>query len=138
MSDIFDKEKRSEVMSRIKGRNTEAERIVFRYLRQENVHFRKHYTSKELGMNLDVALPSKRRAVLIDGDFWHGKNYTARKEKLSKFWRNKIEENMERDRRQEKKLEDAGWKILRIWESNIKRKSTRERELGEIKKFLTR
>lgn len=74
----------------------------------------------------------------MDGDFWHGKDYQTRKNKLDEFWRNKIEGNMERDKRQAAILHDIGWKILRVWESDIKRKSTREEELEKIKNFLAK
>lgn len=71
MADIFSSEKRREVMSRIRGKNTKAELIVFRYLRKEGVYFQKHY--KRAPGSPDIALPRKKRAVFIDGDFWHGK-----------------------------------------------------------------
>lgn len=136
MADIFDKEKRSQVMSRIRGRDTEVERIVFGYLRKQGVYFQKHYRSKKLGMNMDIALPRKKKAVFVDGDFWHGRDYAKRKPKLSEFWRNKIERNMERDAEQRALLRDDGWRLLCVWESDIKRKSTREEELEKIVAFL--
>lgn len=136
MADIFDSDKRSEVMSRIRGRDTWAERMVFYYLRQERVHFRKHYNSKELGINIDIALPSKRRAVFVDGDFWHGRDYEKRKNKLDDFWSQKITRNMERDTEQNKLLAEKGWKVLRVWESDVKRRLTREATLKKIEKFL--
>lgn len=71
MADVFSKAKRSEVMSKIRGKNTKAELVVFRYLRKEGVYFQKHY-KRALG-SPDIALPLKKRAVFIDGDFWHGK-----------------------------------------------------------------
>ena len=62
--------------------------------------------------------------MFCDGDFWHGKDWQARKHKLSSgtnsdYWVAKIESNMERDLRVQKHLEDIGWTALRIWESDI-------------------
>jgi DNA mismatch endonuclease, patch repair protein len=134
--DVFDLEKRRQVMSSIKGKNSQAELIVFRYLRREKVYFQKHYT-KAIG-SPDIALPRKRVAIFIDGDFWHGHDYeTHIKPRLYKeWWRTKILGNMERDKKQSEELMNNGWAILRVWESDILRKRTRKQTLEQIKSFL--
>ena len=71
----------------------------------------------------DIALPKRKIAVFIDGDFWHGKNFEKSKNMLPKrYWRAKIELNIIRDRRNRAKLKRRGWRILRIWESEIIKK----------------
>jgi DNA mismatch endonuclease Vsr len=62
--------------------------------------------------------------VFVDGDFWHGRNWPARKAKLavghnSDYWIRKIERNVERDKERNRELRSAGWRVLRVWESQI-------------------
>lgn len=138
MADVFSVEKRSEVMSKIRGKNTKAELIAFQYLRQRKIYFQKHY-NRAPGKP-DIALPRRKIAVFIDGDFWHG--HTLEQLKLRRedyendYWIKKITRNMERDQEQETLLLDRGWKILRVWERDIIRKSTREHHLEIIVAFL--
>jgi DNA mismatch endonuclease (patch repair protein) len=123
-------------MSSIKGKGSEAERLVFGYLRREGAYFQRHY-AKAPG-SPDIALPGKRRAVFIDGDFWHGHDYESRvKPRLySEWWREKILANMARDARQNQQLNEEGWRVLRVWESDILRKRTRQVTLDTVKAFL--
>lgn len=72
----------------------------------------------------DLVFPGPKVAVFSDGDFWHGRNWEARREKLSKgnnpdYWIAKIQRNMERDRENTWRLEEMGWAVLRVWESEI-------------------
>lgn len=135
MADIFDKKKRSEVMSRIRSKDTKAELIVFRYLRKEGVYIQKHY--KKAPGNPDIALPRKKKAVFIDGDFWHGRNYQETIDRLPKgYWKEKIARNVNRDKKNRQQLINNDWSILQVWESDVKRKRTREGELEKIIKFL--
>jgi DNA mismatch endonuclease (patch repair protein) len=137
MADIFDKGKRSHVMSLIRGKDTKVELLVFRYLRQNKIYFQKHYRTKE-GIVLDVALPRKKKAVFIDGDFWHGRTLQSLRERRGKedFWVKKMERNIERDKSQAEILSRNGWGVFRIWESDIIRKRTSEIYLKKIERFL--
>lgn len=67
MADIFTPEKRSWLMSRIKGKETPLGRLVYAHLRKERVYFEKHY--KKICDSPEIALPRKKRVVFIDGDF---------------------------------------------------------------------
>jgi DNA mismatch endonuclease, patch repair protein len=138
MADIFSPEKRSDVMSRIRGKNTKPELLVFRYLRRNNVYFQKHYRSKE-GIVMDVALPRKRRVLFIDGDFWHGKTIdrVALNRGEDNFWTKKIRRNIERDAAQRMILTAEGWSIMTVWESELMKKKTQDESLSRIKAFLT-
>ncbi len=107
-------------MSSIRSENTLPEKMVFRELRKRGIYFQCHH-KKTLG-SPDIALPSKKIAIFIDGDFWHGFRYPAWKKRLkSKFWRDKIERNRRRDKLYHQRLRNQGWKIKRIWEHQLKK-----------------
>jgi DNA mismatch endonuclease (patch repair protein) len=109
---------RSKMMAAVKSKNTSLERFVFAQLRKKGIRFTAHYS--RLPGTPDVALPSHKMAIFIDGDFWHGFRYPAWKRKIkSKFWRDKIEANRRRDSRNFRKLRRLGWKVLRIWGHEI-------------------
>jgi len=105
-------------MGRIKSKNTNIERAVFSLLHKNKIYFQKHY-KKILGTP-DIALPSKKIAIFIDGDFWYGYCYSEWKSRLTnKFWTDKIERNMGRDEKYRRILRQHGWKVMRIWEHEI-------------------
>lgn len=138
MGDMYSKEKRSHIMSLIRSKNTVAERIVFSYLRTKNIYFQKHY--KRVQGSPDIALPRKKIAVFIDGDFWHGRELDrlVTKHGSDSFWVEKISKNVERDQRQREALMVEGWHLLQVWESDLKRKKTRGATLEAIADFLLR
>ncbi len=131
--DRVSKAKRSEIMSKIRGKNTGPERLVFKYLRDRKVYFQRHY--KRAPGCPDVAVPSKKLAIFIDGGFWHGYGFASRKKKLPEFWQNKIEKNMRRDKRNRRLLKLDGWKVLRIWDHQLTSKK-REKNLRRVMEFL--
>jgi len=134
MVDMFTKEKRSEIMSKIKSKETAVEIKVFRYLTSKKIYFKKHY-SKAKGKP-DIALPRKKKAVFIDGDFWHGYKYKVLKERLpKKYWVDKIEKNIKRDNFSRRQLRRDGWKVLRIWEHELKAAKF-PKGVKKIEKFL--
>jgi DNA mismatch endonuclease (patch repair protein) len=137
MTDIFEPAKRSEIMSRIKGKNTKVELLVYSYLRKNRIYFQKHYRTK-FGIRLDVALPRKKKAVFIDGDFWHGRTLDRVIERRGEddFWAKKLKRNIERDREQARLLTDYAWTFIRVWERDITKKSTQEAALKKIKNYL--
>jgi len=137
MADVFSKEKRSEIMSKIRGKNTKVELLVFRELRKKGIYFQKHY--KRVVGKPDIALPRKKIAVFIDGDFWHGYNYAKTKKRLPKvYWRAKIEANMARDIKNRRKLRRMGWKVLRVWEHQLNKKFFKDTILKILNFLLTK
>jgi DNA mismatch endonuclease (patch repair protein) len=136
MADMYSPEKRSEIMSRIRSKETQAEKIVFHYLRQNAIYFQKHYA--RVAGKPDIALPRKKKAVFIDSDFWHGRTYdkVLKNRPPGDYWVTKIARNMERDKQQRELLAEKGWSLLVVWEEDIKRKRTREQTLETIKNFL--
>ena len=67
----------------------------------------------------DFAVVRSRLAIFCDGDFWHGRNWRARRGSNSKYWCAKIQRNIRRDKDVSAELEARGWKVLRFWESDI-------------------
>lgn len=117
MADIMSKEKRSALMSRIKGTDTGVELAVVKELRKRSVNLKRY--EKSLPGRPDVVLPDARMVVFIDGDFWHGWRFARWSGRLSPFWREKIEKNRKRDQRNFRKLRRLGWKVLRVWEHQV-------------------
>lgn len=137
MSDFLNKEGRSDIMSRIRSKDTKAELVVFSYLRREGIYFQKHY-SKAPG-NPDIALPRKKKAVFVDGDFWHAREYKKTVARLPEgYWKDKIIRNHRRDFKYFRQLKSEGWDLLRVWESDIMRKKSRQNALKRIKSFLAK
>lgn len=121
MADRLTRERRSWNMSRIRGKDTEIEVKVRRYLFSQGFRFRKN-VSKMPGKP-DIVLPKYRTVVFIHGCYWHRhegcKNCTTPTANRE-FWLKKFEENMERDLRCKQILEAAGWNVLVLWECEIK------------------
>jgi len=118
MTDIFSPEKRSWVMSRIRGTNTKIDLRMDEML--SGMRYRHEMYPKMFG-NPDLVIPRKRIAIFCDGDFWHGYKYHEKKRPAKKFWRDKIETNMKRDKRITRKLRRDGWSVLRFWEHDIEK-----------------
>lgn len=134
---MFGPSRRSEIMSKIRSKNTKVELVVFRYMRSNKIYFQKHY--KRAPGNPDLALPRKKRAIFIDGDFWHGRS--IERVRLSRvdpndYWIKKLENNIARDVRLNEEMSAAGWKVMRVWESDVMRKRTSTATLESIAKFL--
>lgn len=121
-------------MSRIRATNTQLEKKVFKHLQRKRIHFQRHY--RRAPGNPDIALPRKKKVVFIDGDFWHGWKFKESVKRLPKdYWRGKIEGNIKRDEKNRRALKRDGWRVLRIWEHQLKRKEAET--LERIEKFLT-
>jgi len=118
MADVFTPEKRSWVMSRIRGKNTKIEKKMKKILKQNNIKFVQH--PKIFG-NPDFIIGT-RTLLFCDGDFWHGHNYQNKKKLTKKFWRNKIEGNIKRDKLVSRKLRNENYSVIRLWEHDIEKK----------------
>ncbi|MGH3053410.1 MAG: very short patch repair endonuclease [Gaiellaceae bacterium] len=120
MSDVFTAEKRSEVMSRIRGKgNRETEMVLARLLREERITgWRRHYP---IPGRPDFAFAKARVAVFVDGCFWHQcPKHSNLPANNRDFWKRKLGRNIERDRDVNRKLADRGWTVLRVWEHELK------------------
>ena len=117
MADIFSRKKRSWIMSRIRSKNTSIDRKMRDMLSETGVRFEMYpdlFGSPDFQVGRNVL-------VFCDGDFWHGYRYAEKKRPAKKYWREKIEGNMRRDRKVSRKLRRDGWSVLRIWEHDIKK-----------------
>ena len=120
MTDVMSKEKRSHVMSRIRGTNTSPELEIRRMLRKSGVTgYRIH--CPDIPGHPDIVFLGKSVAVFIDGCFWHKCPRCYREPETRKeYWKSKIELNVARDRTNNERLSVLGWKVLRYWEHEIK------------------
>lgn len=109
---------RSETMSRIRGRDTSPERVLRSALWRAGLRFRLHLQTPH--GRPDVVFPKSKVAVFLDGCFWHGcPEHYVRPRTRGEFWSSKLQENVERDRRQTRLLEEEGWRVCRFWEHEI-------------------
>jgi DNA mismatch endonuclease (patch repair protein) len=123
-------------MASIRSKNTKPELITFAELRARGVTFRRHYD--RVAGKPDIAKPRKRLAVFIDGDFWHGRELDRVIAKYGEDspWVIKLERNIARDLEQVVALRAAGWDVLRVWESDVKRLRTRNSTMDTVEHFL--
>lgn len=109
---------RSEQMARIRGRDTRPEMRLRKALWTEGLRYRLHLRTA-FGIP-DVAFPSVRVAVFVDGCFWHGcPLHYSRPRSREEFWADKLASNVLRDRRQTLVLEREGWRVVRFWEHEL-------------------
>ena len=117
----------SKIMSAIPSKNTRPEILLRKALWNKNLRYRIHY--KDLPGTPDIVFTKAKVVVFCDGDYWHGHNWAIRgmgslEEELagySDFWKKKILRNIERDQENNQSLQELGWTVLRIWESDIKK-----------------
>ena len=122
MSDKLTPEKRSWNMSRIKGKDTKIEVEVRKYLFSKGYRFRKN--DKRYPGKPDIVLPKYHLAIFVHGCFWHlhegCKDATTPKTR-TEFWIEKFDKNVKNDQIKQEKLRELGWKIIVIWECEIKK-----------------
>lgn len=136
MSDIFSKTKRSNIMSKISGKETKPEILVRKFLFSKGFRYRKNV--KELPGKPDIVLPKYKTIIFVHGCFWHG--HTCKSGKLPEtnrnFWEVKIGKNIVRDNCDIIKLKEAGWKVLIIWQCEIKNKISQKERLFLLQKEI--
>jgi len=114
--DRVQKEKRSKIMAAIRSTNTKPELVLRRALWREGLRFRVYYGKEKI----DIACPSKKLAIFVDGCFWHGCPIHSHLPKSHQdYWHPKLKRNIERDRAKNKRLHANGWKVLRFWEHDL-------------------
>ena len=128
--DVHNKETRSYNMSRIKGRKTKPEEIIAKYLFSQGFRYRRNV--KKLPGTPDIVLKKYKTVIFVNGCFWHmheGCKYFVWPKDNSEFWKNKLLANKERDEKEKKGIEELGWKVIVVWECQLK-KAERERTLN--------
>jgi DNA mismatch endonuclease, patch repair protein len=116
--DQFSKEKRSWIMSRVKGRDTTPEMKLRQAIWRTGLRYRVNVD--KLPGKPDIVFFKAKVAIFVDGDFWHGKKLSApRLSQMSDYWRNKINRNVNRDAKNNELLTQMGYSVLRFLESEI-------------------
>lgn len=110
---------RSQVMSRIRGKDTLPELAIAKGLLQHRLRLERH--ARDLPGRPDFICRQARVAIFVDGSFWHGWRFPLWRHKLSPSWQAKIEATRTRDRRNFARLRRAEWLVVRIWEHQIER-----------------
>lgn len=134
MVDVLTKEQRSFNMSQIRDKNTKPEIIIRSIV--HGLGFRYCLHNNKLPGKPDIALPRHKKIIFVHGCFWHIHNCKYGKVKPAtnvKFWQTKRQSNVARDKKNLKALKNLGWKVLVIWECQIKKP---EKLLNKISKFL--
>ncbi len=138
MADIFSKAKRSEIMSKISGKETKPEMLVRKFLFSQGFRYRKN--DKRFAGKPDIVLPKYKTVVFVHGCFWHH-HENCKKSTLpqtnSDFWKNKIQGNIKRDKLNETKLMEIGWKVIIIWQCQIKNQTLFEQTMFDLIKEIT-
>ncbi len=119
---FYTTKQRSNLMSKIKGKDTKPEILFRKELWKLGFRYRKH--GKKFPGNPDIIMQKYKLIIFVDGEFWHGYNWIEKKKKIKTnrdFWIPKIERNMQRDLENNLKLESLGFKVFRFWEHEIKK-----------------
>lgn len=126
--DVHTKETRSYNMSRIRNKNTKPEELVRKYLFSRGLRYRKNVN--KLPGCPDVVLPKYKTVIFVNGCFWHvheGCRYFKWPENNKEFWESKLLENKRRDTIKIQELIELGWRVIVVWECELKKKNQTER-----------
>ena len=132
MADVHTKEVRSYNMSQIRSKNTKPELVVRKYLFAKG--FRYKLYQKDLPGKPDIVLPKYRTVIFVHGCFWHGHEgckYFVVPKTRTVWWLNKINGNKANDAKKVQTLAQAGWKVLIVWECQLK-PAKLEKTIGEL------
>jgi len=119
MPDNLSPEHRRKTMQAVKGSNTSLERTVEAAFLERGWVCKRH--AAELPGKPDFVFEEARLVVFVDGDFWHGWRFPLWRDKLTEYWRWKIERNRRRDIANFRRLRRQGWRVLRLWEHQVAR-----------------
>ena len=122
MTDVFSTSKRSEVMSRICGKDTRPELQVRSIVHRLGYRFRLH--GKDLPGSPDLVLPRLKTVIFVHGCFWHrhrGCRYATTPSTRRAFWQAKFDANVDRDKRTSASLRHLGWSVITVWECQLRK-----------------
>lgn len=121
-------------MSHIRAVENKPETLVRKYLFSQGFRYRKNVS--DLPGKPDIVLPKYHTVIFINGCFWHqhpGCRYAVLPKTRQDYWIPKLQKNVERDRINREKLESVGWRVIVIWECELKTKEKRASKLGKLK-----
>ena len=119
---FYTTEERSKVMGKIRAKNTKPELLLRKALWALGYRYRVNV--KSIPCRPDIVFRKHKLAIFVDGEFWHGHEWEKRREKIKTnrdFWIPKIERNIQRDEECNEMLAEAGWTVMRFWESHVKK-----------------
>ncbi|MEQ9244500.1 MAG: very short patch repair endonuclease, partial [Nitratireductor sp.] len=117
MPDVLTEKQRSYCMSQIRGRNTGPEMKLRRVLWRAGLRYR---LASKLPGRPDIVFPRQKVAIFVDGCFWHAcPKHRIMPKSNARFWADKIERTVRRDREVNTRLSDLGWTVLRFWEHDV-------------------
>lgn len=120
--DVFSPEKRSQVMSRIRSKDTKPEKIIRSILHK--LCFRFRINRKDLPGTPDIVLPKHKTVIFVHGCFWHqheGCKIASKPKSNSEYWKAKFTKNVERDKKTQEDLRVMGYRVIVIWECEVKK-----------------
>ena len=133
MADVMTPEQRHRCMAAVKGRDTKPEMLVRKFLFSKGLRYR--VNNRRLPGSPDIVLKKYKTAIFIDGCFWHGHDgcrYYRLPKTNTDYWRHKIAMNIARDYAAGVDLRLAGWRVIRIWECEIRPKALRAATLDRL------
>ena len=133
MADTVSKRKRSWIMSRVRSENTKPEMLVRSMLFSLGLRFRLHKAG--LPGRPDIVLPKLKAIVFVHGCFWHrhkGCRDNTNPSSNSAYWQEKFKRNVERDKRNAASLRKLGWRVITVWECELKKTALLERRLRRL------
>ncbi len=140
MADVFTPQKRSEVMSRIRGRDTQPELALRSMLHRLGYRFTVNAPNNRLLPGKpDLVLPKHHSVIFVHGCFWHGHEHCPHfrlPQSRRAWWKRKITGNQARDLRNEDALRKAGWHVITIWECALKTVAARAWLQNQLPKLL--
>ena len=136
VADVHDKVTRSYNMSRIRAKNTKPEMLVRKFLHSQGFRYTLH--NRKLPGKPDIVLPKYKTVIFIHGCFFHVHNCKDFKwpKSQKQFWRKKLEGNVARDLRNKKSIKKLGWRIIHLWECNLRPAKSEKTLSLLLKKFL--
>lgn len=133
MPDIYNKQKRSEIMSKVLSQDTKMEILVRKTLFKAGFRFKKNV--KTLPGKPDIVLPKYKTIIFIHGCFWHGYKKDGKIELPSsrkEFWEKKINDNVQRDKENIEELQRVGWKVYVLWECELRSREKRQEKIESL------
>lgn len=134
MADVHNKQTRSYNMSRIKAKNTKPEILVRKFLFANGFRFRIH--DKRYPGKPDIVLPKYKTVIFVNGCFWHGHQdcrYFVLPKSNTEFWNGKITSNIKKDILNRVKLIELGWRVIVVWECELREEKYWEGLINKIK-----
>lgn len=123
MSDVFDNKKRSEIMQKVRSKNNKSTelKLIKLFNEHEITGWRRNYKVKG---HPDFVFLKEKVAIFVDGCFWHGHDCrNTRPKDNAEYWRKKRERNIKHDKEITQLFENRGWRVLRIWECELKKQN---------------